>query len=310
MVDFMKIYDCFTFYNEIDLLKIRINLLKEYVDYFVLVEMNVTQTGLKKAFIFDEHKNEFADLGVNIIHVKVKDTPKMAHEYDNWLLENYQRNNILQGLKNCQSDDLIMISDLDEFPDPRVIADLKKTKVSFFKRDANIKLLGNIKTLYFQAAYLGMIDPRKLIKIIKDRSLANILKYTPIILEQNIYYYFMNCRSKGFWRGTVILKYNNMILPNNARRLRFYLPVVKNGGWHFSYMGGVKKIKEKLCSIVEGNLNCDKNNIDMYIKNCLDNRVDLFNRKGKEFEYEFIDSHDIGIPNVKKIKNDYPYLFH
>lgn len=127
----MKIYDCFTFYNEIDLLKIRIDLLKDYVDYFVLVEMCVTQNGKPKEMFFDKHKAEFADFGVNIIHIKVMEIPEMNQEYDNWLLENYQRNNILQGLKNCQEDDLIIISDLDEIPNPKIIKFLKCTKVSF-----------------------------------------------------------------------------------------------------------------------------------------------------------------------------------
>jgi len=34
----MKIVDCFIFYNEIELLTYRLNLLKNSVDYFVLIE--------------------------------------------------------------------------------------------------------------------------------------------------------------------------------------------------------------------------------------------------------------------------------
>jgi len=32
----MKIYDCFTFFNELDLLEIRLNILNEYVHKFIL----------------------------------------------------------------------------------------------------------------------------------------------------------------------------------------------------------------------------------------------------------------------------------
>ncbi len=41
----MKIYDCFTFYNEFELLELRLKLLAPYVDYFVLSEANVTLRG-------------------------------------------------------------------------------------------------------------------------------------------------------------------------------------------------------------------------------------------------------------------------
>lgn len=38
----MAIYDCFTFFNEIELLEWRLKLLDEVVDYFVIVESNMT----------------------------------------------------------------------------------------------------------------------------------------------------------------------------------------------------------------------------------------------------------------------------
>ena len=44
------IYDCFTFYNELDLLEIRLNVLNDVVDRFVLVEMNKTHMGDDKPF--------------------------------------------------------------------------------------------------------------------------------------------------------------------------------------------------------------------------------------------------------------------
>ena len=43
-----KIYDCFMFNNENDLLEIRLNILNNYVDYFVIIESSETHSGLKK----------------------------------------------------------------------------------------------------------------------------------------------------------------------------------------------------------------------------------------------------------------------
>ncbi len=47
-----KIYDCFIFNNETDLLEIRLNILNDYVDHFVIIESSETFTGLKKKTIF------------------------------------------------------------------------------------------------------------------------------------------------------------------------------------------------------------------------------------------------------------------
>ena len=44
----MKIFDVFTFYNELDLLELRMNILGNSVDYFVINEANITFTGKPK----------------------------------------------------------------------------------------------------------------------------------------------------------------------------------------------------------------------------------------------------------------------
>ena len=48
----MKIFDCFTFFNELELLELRLKMLSPYVDYFVLVESNITFRGDSKTFLF------------------------------------------------------------------------------------------------------------------------------------------------------------------------------------------------------------------------------------------------------------------
>ena len=47
-----KIYDCFMFNNENDLLEIRLNILNNYVDYFIIIESSETHSGLKKKISF------------------------------------------------------------------------------------------------------------------------------------------------------------------------------------------------------------------------------------------------------------------
>lgn len=51
------IFDCFTFFNELDLLELRFNLLYPYVDKFVIAEGSKTHTGENKEFVFEKNKN-------------------------------------------------------------------------------------------------------------------------------------------------------------------------------------------------------------------------------------------------------------
>jgi len=67
------IYDCFTFFNELDLLEIRLNVLKDVVDRFVLVEATQTFTGRPKPLYYKENAARFAAFADRIIHVVVDD---------------------------------------------------------------------------------------------------------------------------------------------------------------------------------------------------------------------------------------------
>ncbi len=110
------IYDCFTFFNELDLLELRLNTLNSVVDKFILVEASKTQALNDKPFYFEENKERFAPFLDKIVHVKVDEHPKTG----GWAMENYQRNCIIKGLElvNLKTKDVVAISDLDEIWNP------------------------------------------------------------------------------------------------------------------------------------------------------------------------------------------------
>lgn len=110
--------DCFTFYNELEMLKKRLAYLSPIVDKFVLVESNVTFRGNPKKLFYDEHRDMFSEWKDKIIHVVVDDNPDGK---DPWLREYHQRNCILRGLESFDDDTLVMISDVDEVPDRNYI---------------------------------------------------------------------------------------------------------------------------------------------------------------------------------------------
>jgi hypothetical protein len=125
----MKIYDCFPFYNELDLLELRLTELYEKVDHFVLVEADTTYTSRPKPFYFEENKQRYSQFLDKIIHVKVTDMP---HNPDAWVNDIFQRNQIARGIADADPDDLILISDCDEIIRPEALDYMKTSDQSLF----------------------------------------------------------------------------------------------------------------------------------------------------------------------------------
>lgn len=120
----VKVYDCFPFLNEIELLHVRLNELNDVVDYFVIVENPLTQSGNKKPLFFEENKEQFSKFLHKIIHIIGPSRP--SPKYGDWDRENAQRNDILLGLKNANDDDVVIISDVDEIVRKEKIQEIKE----------------------------------------------------------------------------------------------------------------------------------------------------------------------------------------
>ncbi len=254
------IYDCFIFFNELDLLEIRLNTLNEVVDKFVLVESDKTHTGETKELLFEKNKQRFEKFLDKIIHIKVQDCPDIqsvsADSYGNrWLLENFQRDSIMKGLVTAKNEDIIIISDLDEIPNPKII------------------------------------------KEYKDNSVQGIW-----VLHQKMMYYFLNnlCITNPVWdNGTRLGRYSDLLEPQQdfktkgaheftKKGLPTYFrfckgKIIKNGGWHFSYCGGVEAIIAKRKSISEQQYNTEKNMDPSFIKKMIKGGKDILGRR--QFKY-------------------------
>lgn len=140
----MKIFDCITYMDEDLLLDLRFNILNEVVDYFVVVESNKTWQNNNKIFNFNI--NNFKNFNHKIIYVKVEDMPGGDNP---WLRENYQRNCINKGLGLAKEDDLIIISDADEIPNPEKIKKFNyKKKYAVFEQKQFYYKLNLLNTTY------------------------------------------------------------------------------------------------------------------------------------------------------------------
>lgn len=238
----MKIIDCFTFYNEMDLLKYRLNILYDVVDYFVIVEGTHTFIGKEKSLCYNENKHLFEKFTDKIIHIIVDDFP---HKYPNiniskgeqWNNERFQRNQIKRGIQqiNLNPEDLIIITDLDEIPNHST---LLKVKTREIKVDIQV-------------------------------------------LEMDLYYYNLNSKINKPWPRARILtfkKYNELSI--SCDNIRFYnCPIIKDGGWHLSYFGDSSFIKNKIENFSHQELNKEHFTNTAKIDYRLNNNKDLYDRK-------------------------------
>lgn len=110
-----KVYDCFMFFNELELLDVRLNELYDKVEKFIIIEANRTHSGLDKESIFLKNISKYEKFLPKIVH-KIVNLDKDVDPYKNECL---QRNFIIQVLSELKinNNDIILISDCDEIPD-------------------------------------------------------------------------------------------------------------------------------------------------------------------------------------------------
>ena len=124
----MKLVDCFMYFDEDLILDIRLNVLYDSVDRFIIAEATRDHAGKEKKLNFN--LNNFSKFKNKIEYLIIEDLPiKVTKKKDDWhenhLRDQFQRNSLSKGYKNYLDDDLIMISDIDEIPDPKKISYLE-----------------------------------------------------------------------------------------------------------------------------------------------------------------------------------------
>ena len=221
------LYDCFAFFNELDVLEIRLNTLDAIVDRFLIVEASKTFSGQPKSFIFEANSERFSKFLPKITYLKI-DFPDSINTP--WGRDYYQKDQLAQELASLHEDDWVLMSDLDEIPTPSSVMAAEKDDVI-------------------------------------------------TIFEQRLFHYFLNNESYKRWCGPVLLQYKNFKELGSIKKVRaisskyealrhnrkfpyfiktaaealglkylhhFRIVLSKDSGWHFSFIGGAKKVSEKL----------------------------------------------------------------
>lgn len=244
--EYMKIYDCFTFYNEFALLEWRLKMLYDLVDCFVIVEAGQTYQGKPKPYNFEMRAEEFARYSDKIRYVKADKVIENPGKLD---IEIYQRNCIMQGLDGCAPDDIVIIGDLDEIPSPELIKDIRENRgnIHTFSCFGNVGERSGVRGLSRNfRCFLKSLNA-----IGSRGKIVDFLRYSPIVCEQRMFEFFVDYERTSHWCGTIVLMYKDLTTPQEIRDRRNRLPMVLSG-WHFSSMGGVDAIKVKFHSTSDG----------------------------------------------------------
>jgi beta-1,4-mannosyl-glycoprotein beta-1,4-N-acetylglucosaminyltransferase len=209
----MKIFDCFSYWDEDFLLDLRLNTLDSFVDYFVIVEGNKTWQNNYKKLRFNI--NKFSKFKDKIIYVPVEDMPDGANP---WLRENFQRNCIMRGLKKSSENDLILISDLDEIPNPDSISQFKPgMRYAVFKQ----------KHFYYRINLQNALQPYWF------GSRICVKKY----LKSPQWIRNLKFKKRPMWRLDKF-RLNN---------------IIENGGWHFCNLKNPEELLYKYKNLCETN---------------------------------------------------------
>lgn len=264
----MKIFDCCMLFNEIDVLKMRLSFLYEHVDAFVICEANITHAGTPKEYNFLKYQVEFEPWIDKIIFLKYEpDVSKLNFEikpkvFDSqsaaWQVENGQRNHLATFLLSQSDDDYAVICDVDEFWHPRLIQ-------------------------YLRSGSLGIELAR---------------------LEMSFHYYFMNCEGVGkfnsVWSKPFFSRIKHLRKNPDLSMLRndAHMELIEKSGWHFSYLGGVNAVKDKLAAFAHQEVNNEWNSATEHLLKSISLGKDYLNREGHDFAYRPIEYYPAELVNL------------
>ena len=237
----MKIFDCFTYFNEDLILEIRLQTLDKFVDKFIIIEAGQDHQGNKKKKNFDI--NHFSKFKNKINYFYIENLPNLNYSWDR---ENYQRNYISQCIKEAKTDDLIIISDVDEIPNLEKF-EIQKTKSKFIVFEQKMFYYKLNLLLHAQPIWHGSRACKK--KYLKSpqwlRSQKPQTKYP-------------------FWRFD---------------KVKF--DYIKNGGWHFSYLQTPDGIVKKIKSYAHTEYNLPEFTNEKKVEELINKQQDIFGRNLK-----------------------------
>lgn len=280
----MKIIDTFPYFNERELLELRIKLLYDHVDQFIICDADRTHTGKPKPYTC---KDTLKELGIPLDKISVIEVnlPGKNSVQDDHVRENLQRD---WAVKYIEQDSVICSTDCDEIIDPNVI-----------QYYANIATENPQGILRIPMYYLsGRADFR----IYDNQNTPRFWAAGFVCLSQHLKEYTLTQLRESFSLNKE-LKYPNVFITDDNK--------VKEAGWHFTWMGNNQRLELKYNSFMhyndliqdnEGII--DQSSILKNIKNYIpkNGSTDPLGRKDhilKKFPRELLPKKIFELPRVK-----------
>ena len=267
------VYDCIPFFNELDILNLRLHILDPYVDKFIIEEATVTFSGEPKELCFEKNKELFAPFLSKIEYIVVDNSPVdvTTHERDK-----FQKNALERGLLDASPEDVILLSDVDEIPNPEVLKEIihHLAQRMFYCYLNMEEVSGNL--LSITGEFPGVARRKWLgTKIFSKKSIPG--------------------------GGIIELRQASVTAPEAVR--------VENGGWHFGYMGSRQErdVARRIGTKVVAAAHQEYNDTDLLAeaKDRLILGEDLFGRDAKFTRVEIDESYPL---YLREHLSEYDYL--
>tara|TARA_B100000989_G_scaffold229240_1_gene176146 strand:+ start:1939 stop:2751 length:813 start_codon:yes stop_codon:yes gene_type:complete len=236
-----KIVDCITFFDNNFMFDFRYNVLRNYVDYFVICESIYDHRGniKKKNFI---KKKEYDQKKIRYV-VLEKPFPKNTNIWENQAI---QREFLLDNLNFIDSEDYVFFSDPDEIPNPSLLTNFElKNKYGIFMQQCF-----NFKFNLFNKHE----SPWEGTRVCKKKNLKSIDFMRQKVVSKNLNYNFFR-----------IDKEKN-------------IQIFNNGGWHFNNILSPDQISLKLRTFAHSEFASGKFSSSEIIKKNIERKKDLFGR--------------------------------
>jgi beta-1,4-mannosyl-glycoprotein beta-1,4-N-acetylglucosaminyltransferase len=276
----MALYDVFPFYNELDILEIRLNTLDPVVDFFVITEATTSFAGNQKKLYLKDNLSYFREFENKILLQTIDNVPKLTAFERDWYQRDQAKDLLITILKDS---DFLLYGDVDEIPKLEAVKSAltlinNEIKIAHFAQDLNYYYLNLTETSGTLLSYMG--------------------EY-PEIKEKK-------------WLGTTLSqwdyakKFSMTALRNPEHKLNGVR--IDNGGWHFSYVGGEPgiSIQERALNKIQNNSHQELNSkkiLSKVEKNTMRHK-DVFGRKGANFQVNSDRSYlpDYVIDNLAKFE--------
>jgi beta-1,4-mannosyl-glycoprotein beta-1,4-N-acetylglucosaminyltransferase len=253
----MRVFDSFIFFNELELLEMRLNILNNVIDYFILTESPWTVSGNQKPLYYEENKHLFEKFNHKIIHNVTKEIPNDYSDY----IEKKKYHTPMGG------------NDLNGAPYSSYHIRFQR---AIFNRDSSINGAVNFGIKDNDIILTSDAD-----EIINPLVLEDLSWFNPnnhYVCLQNAFYYKLNYLYQNDWMGTRICTFKTLSdysvdLLRNMHKDSYR---IEQAGWHWSFFGDADNFRLKLSSYehTENNIESNTSNAEKKI----DEGVDPFDR--------------------------------